>query len=792
MKSTTNYGLNKPESTDFYNVNDFNTNMDKIDAELKKHANHISNKSNPHSVTKSQVGLGNADNTSDKDKPISTATQKALDLKANATDLTSHTSSKSNPHNVTKAQIGLGNAENTSDLDKPISKAVQAELDKIKQSIIDVDAINEATGSGIILTDTADGALSDIAVYGRSEQKQYSGKNLLTYPYYETTKTKDGITWTDNGDGTITANGTNTKNGQNLFSCRTRTETNNGLILPAGTYLLTGCPSGGSTSTYYIQVGRTVDGGYSSLGVDGGNGVVFTLTEDTQLQIQPVVASLASVSNIVFKPMVRLATIEDNTYEPYVGCMQSPNPDYPQDIVSVGGSGTLEVKSTGKNLIPYPYYNGDNTLNNITFTTTNGTITFNGVPTKGFAYRIISVNDNFFIPAGTYTISGMNNEYSEWSAIRVYDWTSGGSNYDKILATDYGNGATFTVDNATRIEIRLNINTTDTGFNNATVTPQLEHGNVATDTEPYKSSTVSIPLTEPLRSIGKVKDEIACIDGVYGVIRRIGKKIIDGINITTSWTGTVKPASIATQINLGNAEDWKDSTTNNSFNLFMCDKFTPFEYTGDNNVMMYGTRAVKASGIICCYVPVELGITNVSQANEWLKSNNVTVQYILAEEVFEPFENQELFKNIVTYDNVTYITATDSADMWVEYYSNSNVGQRLAHTNEEMRAEHKALQEQITSLAEKPPMLVKQRTQYVGLLGQMASISLYEAVDYIEGYKPLMYFYVRNSANMQYVIPYTMCDIITDYAAMVTLTNHHTTKSYDEVEVTYNVLYVRE
>ena len=42
---------------------------------------HTSNISNPHSVTKAQVGLGNVDNTSDTDKPISTATQTALDAK---------------------------------------------------------------------------------------------------------------------------------------------------------------------------------------------------------------------------------------------------------------------------------------------------------------------------------------------------------------------------------------------------------------------------------------------------------------------------------------------------------------------------------------------------------------------------------------------------------------------------------------------------------------------------------------------------------------------------------------
>ena len=44
-------------------------------------SNHIGNTSNPHSVTKAQIGLGNVDNTSDLDKPISTATQEAIDGK---------------------------------------------------------------------------------------------------------------------------------------------------------------------------------------------------------------------------------------------------------------------------------------------------------------------------------------------------------------------------------------------------------------------------------------------------------------------------------------------------------------------------------------------------------------------------------------------------------------------------------------------------------------------------------------------------------------------------------------
>lgn len=57
-----------------------------IDAVQTNLETHINNKSNPHEVDKAQVGLGNVDNTSDANKPISTATQNALNSKFNASD----------------------------------------------------------------------------------------------------------------------------------------------------------------------------------------------------------------------------------------------------------------------------------------------------------------------------------------------------------------------------------------------------------------------------------------------------------------------------------------------------------------------------------------------------------------------------------------------------------------------------------------------------------------------------------------------------------------------------------
>ena len=76
-------------------------------------------------ITKSMVGLGNVNNTTDLLKPVSAAQQTALDLKADDADLNTHISDATNPHAVTKAQVGLGSAENTTDLLKPVSTATQ-------------------------------------------------------------------------------------------------------------------------------------------------------------------------------------------------------------------------------------------------------------------------------------------------------------------------------------------------------------------------------------------------------------------------------------------------------------------------------------------------------------------------------------------------------------------------------------------------------------------------------------------------------------------------------------------
>ena len=108
---------------------------DVLIGDLEKYAfktdleDHIRNKENPHGVTKSQVGLGNVDNTSDTNKPVSTAQQTAIDTAyANA-----------NKYTDKKVADLIGSAPETMDTLEEVAAAIQENKDVEK-------ALNEAIG----------------------------------------------------------------------------------------------------------------------------------------------------------------------------------------------------------------------------------------------------------------------------------------------------------------------------------------------------------------------------------------------------------------------------------------------------------------------------------------------------------------------------------------------------------------------------------------------------------------------------------------------------------------------
>ena len=143
-----------------------------IDAVQTNLETHINNKSNPHEVTKDQVGLGNVDNTSDANKPISTATQNALNSKFNASD---------------------GNA-------------LKQRVDNIPELIatdITVDSDNDSVNISLDKTSIVDGTLSGTTININSATTSKAG--ILT----PSDKTKiDKIITNGNGTKYLSDNGT--------------------------------------------------------------------------------------------------------------------------------------------------------------------------------------------------------------------------------------------------------------------------------------------------------------------------------------------------------------------------------------------------------------------------------------------------------------------------------------------------------------------------------------------------------------------------------------------------------
>lgn len=125
-------------------------------------------------------------------------------------------------------------------------------------------------------------------------------KNLLDNTV--TSGSGSGLTYTVGDDKSITVSGTATGN----FALTVKQVT-----LPAGEYILSGCPTGGAENTYRMDISGT---SY----FDTGDGVKFTANGTTAQTIRIRIAEGVELSSAVFKPMVRNAKISDTTYQKYV------------------------------------------------------------------------------------------------------------------------------------------------------------------------------------------------------------------------------------------------------------------------------------------------------------------------------------------------------------------------------------------------------------------------------------------------------------------------------------------
>lgn len=273
-------------------------------------------------------------------------------------------------------------------------------------------------------------------------------KNILPYPYADTTKTINGITFTDNGDGSVTVNGTATASiSFHLTLYESFVKINKKLFI-------CGCPRGGSASSYSVVTAlyKTVDGKpqYVSSVKDVGNGAFLDCTQYdfTATEIRIVVATGTVCDNLVFKPLL----VDLNT----------------------------------QNLIPYPYARTTQTLNGITFTDNkDGTITINGTATANAWYPISTRSaSTIYATKGKYYLSGCPSGGSG----STYFLNGSAQNNTTLVAEfrDVGSGKIqdLSAYDFTTISVNINVRKGVT-VNNLTFRPLLVNMDSVSSYEPY-------------------------------------------------------------------------------------------------------------------------------------------------------------------------------------------------------------------------------------------------------------------------------------------------------------------
>lgn len=193
--------------------------------------------------------------------------------KKNADDIAAHKIDYSNPHRVTKVQVGLGNVDNTSDLDKPVSNAAKTEFDSIKTRMNDLEtnaslSYETLQGNFKAFASKVDEAI-DIKV------DKVEGKGLSTNDFTNEDKTKLTSALTSTSiisAGKVSGDLSNSKiNLNNIFTERLPGDTRTYGVIPganvSGTLtnaIIGGSKVSGELTNVTINAGKIID--YDNLG----------------------------------------------------------------------------------------------------------------------------------------------------------------------------------------------------------------------------------------------------------------------------------------------------------------------------------------------------------------------------------------------------------------------------------------------------------------------------------------------------------------------------------------------
>lgn len=181
-------------------------------------------------------------------------------------------------------------------------------------------------------------------------------KNSLKFPYCETTHSENGVDWTVYSDGTVMANG-KAVGGYSSLTLRANGEKIT-CFQEGETYVLTGCPSGGGLNSYGIRIySRDSSNTNITNSFDTGNGVSFTIPKNSGYDHDYGFIRVyegATVDNLIFKPMVRLASDTDETHRPYTMTNKELT-DIVNYVPETAGTYTLQATRNSNGTISYSW-----------------------------------------------------------------------------------------------------------------------------------------------------------------------------------------------------------------------------------------------------------------------------------------------------------------------------------------------------------------------------------------------------------------------------------------------------
>ena len=328
------------------------------------------------------------------------------------------------------------------------------------------------------LADSDDGKIMDMVLYGRSEQKQYSGKNLLNYDAWKRVLITRGTAVFEKNSFTLTA----TEN-----DCYTEPVLGQGFPDDAKIEI-----SEGETITLSWESSANTDGNiYIFPNGVVTDGLVYTNNHNTKTLTYTAARGVKFITfrfgvahagdTISYKNIQIEKGSEPTTYEPYTGGIPSPNPDYPQEIKSVVNP---RVKVCGKNLLKvnesiFPFTKGGVTF---TYDKSDGAIVMNGATDEPMIPDILFTA--FTDASKKYVLSRKTANNSQF--IVIGNVPSNDNFYSNSNATDILNGGKYSI----KMYFDKAIS-----FSNERFYIQLEEGSTATPYEPYHEQTVTLPYT---------------------------------------------------------------------------------------------------------------------------------------------------------------------------------------------------------------------------------------------------------------------------------------------------------